>query len=67
MFCLYFDIFIKILKFSYTFKQEKLQEFKSVILSEIDKFKNDLETYLNVYKINSSKVYENFKILMNIS
>ena len=38
MFCLYYNIFIKILKFSYTFEQKKLQEFKSIILSEIDIF-----------------------------
>jgi len=55
------------LKFLYNKEQKKLQESKSVILSEIDKFKNDLKTYLNVYKINSSKMYENFKILINIS
>ena len=47
MFCLHYDILIKILKFLYTFKQNKLQKFKSVILSEIDKLKNDLKTDLN--------------------
>jgi len=33
MFCLYYDIFIKILKFSYVFEQKKLQEFKWVLRS----------------------------------
>mgnify|MGYP006176358329 CR=1 FL=1 len=57
MFCLHYDILIKILKFLNNEKQKKLQESKSVILSEIDKFKNDLKTYLNFHKINSLKTY----------
>ena len=67
MFCLHYDILIKILKFLYTFKQNKLQKFKSVILSEIDKSKNDLKTHLNFLKIISLKMSENFKILINLS
>ena len=67
MFCLHYDILIKILKFLYTFNQNKLQKFKSVILSEIDKLKNDLKTYLNFNKINSLKTYENLKSIINIS
>ena len=67
MFCLHYDIFINILKFLYNEKQKKLQESKSIILSEIDKFKNDLETYLNFYKINSLKTYENLKSTIDLS
>ena len=67
MFCLHYDILIKILKFLNNEKQKKLQESKSVILSEIDKFKNDLKTYLNFHKINSLKTYENLKSIINIS
>ena len=67
MFCLHYDILIKILKFLNNEKQKKLQESKSVILSEIDKFKNDLKTYLNFNKINSLKTYENLKSIINLS
>jgi len=67
MFCLHYDIFINILRFLYTFEQNKLQKFKSIILSEIDKLKNDLKTYLNFNKINSLKTYENLKSIINIS
>ena len=67
MFCLYYDIFIKILKFSYPFQQNKLQKIRLVILKKIDKYQNDLKTHLNSCNFFCSKTYENFKILMNIS